>query len=200
MLVLAVVVGVALWAVTFWRQLPSFPTPKTSRQKPRNYTTPSDQLPGRGRRRAPASHSPKGSATRPPTPRRSSNTICRNFAATGSCRFGDRCRYKHVIVPESERATVALRSASPLTTDDYDSAAESDNEDSDTSSSGPSRIPAPALAKYMDQMSNPYQPSPLQTLKRTYVVPAEQVCTHSSSIVVLDANSLSSMHLQGLFL
>ena len=169
---LAVAVGVALWAVTFWRQLTSFPPPKPSQQKPRNYTLPPDQ-PSRRRRKRPSS--PK-----PATPH-SSNIICRNFAAKGSCRFGDKCRYKHVFVPESERASVALHSASPLTTDDYDSTAESDSEDSFTGSSGPSRIPAPALAKYMDQMSNPYQPSPLQTLKRTYLVPAEQVTLHLTS-------------------
>ena len=180
-LALAVFVGVAWGLVTFSGQLSARLTQKQPRQKQTPPQTaqastppPTPSLSRRDKRRSKTDAVTATSTSKPATSR--SNIICRNFAATGSCRFGDRCHYKHIYVPAPFRADASLRSASPpVTDDDYDSTTESDSEDPVASTSAPSRISARVLGKYMDQIGNPYAPSPLQTLKQTYHVPPELV-------------------------
>ena len=79
---------------------------------------------------------------------------------------------------------------SGTTGDTYDSASESDSEDSVASSSAPSRMPAQVLGKYMDQIGKSYGPSPVQTLKETYHVPPEQV---SASVYIRPASMVVSL-------
>ena len=184
MLALAVFVGVAWGLVTFWGQLSARLAPKQPKNPvPTPTASPPTSPTSRREKKRPSteavpssSSSGSGSATKQATFR--SNIVCRNFAATGSCRFGDRCRYKHVYLPESFAANTsqsASAQASGTSSDSYDSASESDSEDSVASSSAPSRMPAPMLGKYTDQIGKPYGPSPVQTLKETYHVPPEQV-------------------------
>ena len=144
--------------------------PKPKQTPPPSPTSDSPE-PSRSRRGRKSFRSDSdGSSPRPATPR-SSHIICRNFAATGTCRFGDRCRYRHVLEPETLGATTPLHSASPLATgDEYDSATESDTEDPVASSSR-SQAGAPGN----QASASPYEPSPMQTIKETYHVSPEQV-------------------------
>lgn len=174
-LALAVFAGAAWGLVTLWKQVAA----RLTQQRPKTKQTPSpppsppadSPAPSRSRRsRRSSKADPDGLSPRPATPR-SSHVICRNFAATGSCRFGDRCRYRHVLEPETLGAATPSHSASPLTTDDeYDSATESDTEDPVASS------PRSQAGTAGNQASTGfYEPSPLQTTKGTYHVAPEQV-------------------------
>ena len=81
-------------------------------------------------------------------------------------------------MPESFGAnTPEFNSSQPngTTGDSYDSASESDSEESVASTSAPSRMPAKVLGKYMDQIDKPYGPTPVQTLKETYHVSPDLV-------------------------
>ena len=176
--------GVAWGLVTVWGQLsarfaqkqPKKPEPTPPASAPTSLVSRRERK--RSKAEAALSSSSSGSESAPKQANSRSNIVCRNFAATGSCRFGDRCRYQHIYVPQSFGANTSQFNSthsSGTTGDSYDSASESDSEDSAASSSAPSRMPAQLLGKYMDQGNKPYGPSPVQTLKDTYLVPPEQV-------------------------
>ena len=174
--------GVAWGLVTFWGQLSARIAQKQSK-KPAQTPTASAPTTFKSRRERKRSkpeldsgNTSSGSWNNAKQPPSRSNIICRHFAATGSCKYGDNCRFKHVYMPESVGAYRPGSSSSRQTTaDSYDSASESDSEDSAAHSSGPSRIPTREFGRYMDQVGKPYGPSPAQTLKETYHVPPEQV-------------------------
>ncbi|DBA98623.1 TPA: hypothetical protein ACH3X1_014413 [Trebouxia sp. C0004] len=104
----------------------------------------------------------------------SKQIICRNFAATGTCRFGDRCRYKHVSVPQEGRDKVLMRSSAPESMEDAsDSANESDSDDSSADPLARSSRPSASKAASSDtrnQQSRKKAPNIYQTLHKVYTV------------------------------
>lgn len=108
----------------------------------------------------------------------SKQIICRNFAATGTCRFGDRCRYKHVSVPQEGRDKILMRSSAPESMEDAsDSANESDSDDSSADPLARPSRPSASKAVSSDtrnQQSRKKAPNIYQTLHKVYTVPAEQ--------------------------
>lgn len=111
-------------------------------------------------------------------PRSRKEIICRNFAATGKCRFGDRCRYRHELIPQGEQHTAHMRSGAPQTTEDTsDSANDSDSDDSSASVLARPRRSArqASSSESKDQQARKKTPSRLQTLHEVYTVPADQV-------------------------
>lgn len=109
----------------------------------------------------------------------SKQIICRNFAATGTCRFGDRCRYKHVSVPQEGRDKLLMRSSAPESTEDAsDSANESDSDDSSADPLARPSRPSTSRATSSDTrnpQSRKKAPNIYQTLHKVYTVPPEQV-------------------------
>ena len=191
--------GLAWGLVTFWGQLSARFAPKQPK-KPVSVPTASVPTSSRSRRErkrprteAVSSGSTPGSGSATKQADSRSNIICRNFAATGACRFGDRCRFKHVYVPDSFGANTpqfALAHPSAATDDSYYSASEADSEDSAASSSVPSRMSAQVHRKYVDQVGKPYGPSPVQKLKQTYNVPPQQV---SASLFIIHTSMIVAM-------
>lgn len=108
----------------------------------------------------------------------SKQIICRNFAATGTCRFGDRCRYKHVSVPQEGRDRFLMRSSAPESMEDADSANESDSDDSSADPLARPSRPSAGKAVGSDtriQQSRKKAPNMNQTLHKVYTVPPDQV-------------------------
>lgn len=167
--------GLAFGAFAAWKQ-------HKDKQQRQNSPSPAPEWQSRHRppARGPSARGPRELTEK--KARRRKNILCRDFAATGTCKFGDRCRYSHEVVSEEERNNAVMRSSSRRTWgSSTDSLTESDTDEalgeSSDAWSGPGRQAGSSFSSSdkQDRQVRKGMPSPWQTLHKTFTVPADQV-------------------------